>query len=106
MAYDETLADRVRDLTGLPDKKMFGGIAFLLSGTTMAVAVLGDDLLVRVGPDRDDLLAEPGVRLMDMGGRTMAGWLLVAGETLDDDVLRTWVDRGVTYAASLPPKKA
>ncbi len=105
MAYDEVLADRVRDVSGgLAEKKMFGGIAFLLAGN-MAVGVHGDDLIVRVS--RDDhaaLLAEPGARPFDMTGKPMAGWLLVAGDVLDDDVLRAWVDRGVAYAGSLPPK--
>jgi TfoX/Sxy family transcriptional regulator of competence genes len=104
MAYDEVLAGRVRDLTGLPDKKMFGGIAFLLDGN-MAVGVIGDDLLVRTGADdHDALLGEPGTKPFVMGGRTSAGWLLVAGEVLDDDALAAWVRRGVAFAESLPPK--
>jgi TfoX/Sxy family transcriptional regulator of competence genes len=105
MAYDETLATRVRELVpALGEKKMFGGLAFLLGGN-MAVGVHGDDLIVRC--DRAEhaaFLAEPGARPFDVTGRPMAGWLMVAGEVLDDDVLRTWVDRGVTYAGSLPPK--
>ncbi|HEU0132207.1 MAG TPA: TfoX/Sxy family protein [Mycobacteriales bacterium] len=105
MAYDETLAERVRDLAGgLPEKKTFGGLAFLLDGN-MAVGVMGDDLLVRCGPDdQPALLTEPGVRPFVMGGRTSAGWLVVAGEVLEDDVLRTWIGRGVAFAGSLPPK--
>jgi TfoX/Sxy family transcriptional regulator of competence genes len=104
MAYDEVLAGRVRDATGLPEKKMFGGIAFLLSGN-MAVGVHADDLIVRVSKESyDALLGEPGAKPFDMTGRPMTGWLLVSGEVLDDDVLRTWVDRGVSYAGSLPPK--
>jgi TfoX/Sxy family transcriptional regulator of competence genes len=105
MAYDETLASRVRDLApDLSEKKMFGGLALLLSGN-MAVGVHGDDLVVRVAKESHSaLLAEPGARPFDVTGRPMAGWLMVAGEVLDDDVLRTWVTRGVTYAASLPPK--
>jgi TfoX/Sxy family transcriptional regulator of competence genes len=105
MAYDEALASRLRDLApGLSEKKMFGGLALLRDGN-MAVGVYGDGLLVRVSPgEHDALRAEPGVRPFDMGGRTMAGWLLVGGEVLDDHTLRAWVSRGVTYAASLPPK--
>lgn len=104
MAYDETLADRVADLTGLRSKRMFGGIAFLLDGN-MAVGVIGDDLLVRTGPERHEaLLAEPGAKPFVMGGRASAGWLLVSGEELDDDVLAAWVRRGVEFAESLPPK--
>jgi len=105
VAYDEVLAERVRDLAGgLAEKKMFGGLALMLSGN-MAVGVLGDDLLVRVPRESmDAMLAEPGTRPFEMGGRVSQGWLMVAGEALDDDVLRSWVTRGVAYAESLPPK--
>lgn len=104
MAFDEVLADRVRDLCELPEKRMFGGIAFLLNGN-MAVGVHGDDLIVRVAKaDHEALLAEPGARPFDMTGRPMAGWLLVSGEVLDDAVLAAWVSRGTAYAGSLPPK--
>ena len=104
MAYDEVLADRVRELCGLPEKKMFGGIAFLLNGN-MAVGVHGDDLIVRVAKaDHEALLGEPGARPFDVTGKPMAGWLMVSGEVLDDDVLGTWVERGTAYAGSLPPK--
>ena len=104
MAFDDVLADRVRDLCGLPEKRMFGGIAFLLNGN-MAVGVHGDDLIVRVAKaDHEALLDEPGAKPFDMTGKPMAGWLLVSGEVLDDDVLATWVKRGTAYAGSLPPK--
>lgn len=106
MAYDDVLADRVHDAAGpgLVAKRMFGGIAYLLDGN-MAVDVHGDDLIVRVDKaDHEALLAEPGARPFDITGKPMAGWLLVSGEVLDDDVLRRWVARGVTYAATLPPK--
>jgi TfoX/Sxy family transcriptional regulator of competence genes len=106
MAYDEVLAGRVREVagSGLAEKRMFGGLAFLLAGN-MAVGVHGDDLIVRVArDDHAELLREPGARPFDVTGRPMAGWLLVAGEVLDDDVLGRWVDRGVTYAGSLPRK--
>jgi TfoX/Sxy family transcriptional regulator of competence genes len=110
MAYDEELAGRIRELIagerGLSEKKMFGGLAFLIDGN-MSVAASGQGgLLVRVDPDEADALVQkPGVELMEMGGRSMAGWLRV-----DVDVLRTkkqlagWVERGVGFARSLPPK--
>ena len=109
MAYDEGLATRVRevlgDQPGLAEKKMFGGLAFLLHGN-MACGVRGDDLMVRVDPELGDAaLAEPGVRPFDMTGRPMKGWLLVDpdGHAEDED-LRRWVDRGLAHAGSLPPK--
>lgn len=104
MAYDEVLAERVADLCALPVKRMFGGITFLVSGN-IACGVIADDLLVRVPLDEYDVaLTEPGVRVFDLTGRVMTGWVVVAGETLDDDVLGDWVGRGVAYAGSLPPK--
>ncbi len=109
MAYNEGLADDIRALLAeqpnIVAKKMFGGIGFILSGN-MAVGVLGDDLLVRVTPEQYDALrAEPHVRLFDMTGRAMRGWLVVepAGFTLDSDLER-WVALGVAVAESLPPK--
>lgn len=109
MAYDEGLATRVRDVLGeqpgLAEKKMFGGLAFLVYGN-MACGVRGDDLMVRVAADAADAaLDEPGVRASDMGGRPMKGWLLVGADGyVEDDDLRRWVDRGLAYANSLPPK--
>jgi hypothetical protein len=109
MAYDEGLATRVRDLigerSGVTEKKMFGGLAFLLHGN-MACGVRGDDLIVRVAADASDAaLAEPGTRPFDLSGRPMNGWILVGpdGHGEDDD-LRRWVGRGVAYADTLPPK--
>jgi TfoX/Sxy family transcriptional regulator of competence genes len=108
MAYDEALAERIRAM--LPDepvveKKMFGGLAFLVGGN-MSVAASGQGgLLVRVDAQQtDSLLREPGAALMEMGGRTMNGWLRVGSEVLDDETLQLWVDRGVGYARTLPPK--
>jgi hypothetical protein len=108
MAYDEALAERIRAM--LPDepvveKKMFGGLAFLVGGN-MSVAASGQGgLLVRVDPkETESLLREPGAGLMEMGGRTMNGWLRVGPDVLDDETLQLWVDRGVGYARSLPPK--
>jgi TfoX/Sxy family transcriptional regulator of competence genes len=109
VAYDEGLATRLRDLIGaqpgLAEKKMFGGLAMLLHGN-MAVGVHGEALVVRTEPSQQErLLAEPGARVFDLTGRPMKGWLLVdpAGCAEDDD-LRRWVDRGLTFARSLPPK--
>ena len=109
MTYDEALATRLRDLVGaepgLAQKTMFGGLAMLLHGN-MAVGVHGDALIVRTDPaEQEQLLAEPGARVFDLTGRPMKGWLLVdpAGCTEDDD-LRRWTARGITYARSLPPK--
>jgi hypothetical protein len=110
MAFDEKLATRIRSLLedrdGLQEKKMFGGIAFLLNGN-MACGVNGTDMIVRIAPEEtDDALAEPGVRMFDLsGGRPMKGWIMVAAEaTTKAKDLRRWVDRGTAYAGSLPPK--
>jgi len=110
MAYDEELADRIRDLLAaepVVEKKMFGGLAFLINGN-MSVAVSGQGgLLVRVKPEETDkLLAEPGAFEFEMGGRgPMQGWLRVNDEVLDKKTLTKWVKRGIAYARSLPPKK-
>ncbi|OXY96692.1 TfoX/Sxy family protein [Streptomyces diastatochromogenes] len=109
MAYDEGLAERIRDRLGadpdVAEKRMFGGIAFLYRGN-MAVGVTGDDLMVRVGPDATDAaLARPGARLFDMTGRPMRGWVVVAGSAVaEDDVLGEWIEEGRAFAAGLPPK--
>jgi TfoX/Sxy family transcriptional regulator of competence genes len=109
MAYDTSLASRVRDVLGdnpeVGEREMFGGIAFLLSGN-MAVGVSKDELMVRVDPDEyEDVLAQPGVRAFDMTGRPMRGWVLVAPEaTAEQADLRRWVGTGVDFAATLPPK--
>ena len=110
MAYDEVLAGRIRELTaGEPvvEKKMFGGLAFLLGGH-LAVAASGQGgLMVRVEPAQTEaLLDEPGAAPMEMAGRAaMAGWLRVDAQAVDDDeALATWVQRGLDHAGSLPPK--
>lgn len=109
MAYDEGLAQRIRERLGtdpgVSERRMFGGIAFLLHGN-MAVGVSGDDLMVRVGTDGTEAaLTRPGARLFDMTGRPMRGWILVDGAALtEDEVLGGWVDEGYEFAASLPPK--
>jgi TfoX/Sxy family transcriptional regulator of competence genes len=110
MAYDEDLANRIRELiaaeVGLTERKMFGGLAFLIDGN-MSVGVSGQGgLMVRVDPDETEaLVTKPHARPFEMRGREMQGWLRV-----DDEGLRTkrqlepWVRRGVAYARSLPPK--
>lgn len=109
MAYDEGLAQRVREVlvdeAGLTEKRMFGGIAFMLDGN-MACAVTDADLMVRVGKESADALSEqPGVRISAMAGRPMKGWLLVSAQaTEQDEALAGWVGRGVDFARSLPPK--
>jgi hypothetical protein len=110
VAYDERLADRIRGLVvdeqGLTEMKMFGGLAFLINGN-MSVSASGQGgLLMRVDPEQTDgLLDEPHAELFVMRGRAMDGWLRVdpAGLERDED-LKRWVDRGVGYARSLPPK--
>ena len=110
MAYDEDLAARVRKLvsgqTGLTEKKMFGGLAFLIGGN-MAVGVSGQGgILVRVDPDESDaLVARTPAEPMEMRGRSMRGWLRVEPEEVAGDAeLAEWVDRGTAYARSLPAK--
>jgi hypothetical protein len=108
MAYDDALAerirDRLRDNAGVVEKKMFGGLAFLTYGN-MTVGVHGDDLIVRLDPaGTDEALAQPGVRPFDITGRPMRGWILVAGEALDDAVLDRWIGRAADFVATLPPK--
>jgi TfoX/Sxy family transcriptional regulator of competence genes len=109
MAYDEALAQRIRaalpGIPGLTEKKMFGGIAFLVDGN-MACGVSKDSLMVRMSPDATDAaLAQPHVRVFDMTGRPMKGWIIVepAGIQSDDDLNR-WIAQGVAFAQSLPPK--
>ncbi len=109
MAYDETLATRVRTALrgqeGVVEKKMFGGVAFMLRGN-MCCGIVKDELMVRVGPDGfDDALRQRHARPMDFTGRPMKGMVYVgaAGLRKDPD-LAAWVRRGVEFAASLPAK--
>jgi TfoX/Sxy family transcriptional regulator of competence genes len=109
MAYSEELAARIRDeiagRSGVSERKMFGGIAWLVNGH-MAVGTLGDDLMVRL--DRDDAdraLAEAHVGPMDFTGRPMRGFLKVdAAGIAEDAALARWIDEAADHAASLPPK--
>ncbi len=110
MAYDEELAERIRQLVGggpdVTEKRMFGGLAFLV-GDNMAVAASGQGgILVRVDPEESDaLLAKTAARPMEMRGREMRGWLRVDAEGVRTRrQLEPWVKRGVKYARSLPPK--
>ncbi len=109
MAYDEQLADRIRraagDELGVGEKKMFGGLCFLLHGN-MAFGVVGDELMVRVGPDAwAEALRQPHAREMDFTGRSMKGFVYVGVDGLAEDAdLQAWLDRGVAFAGSLPAK--
>ncbi len=110
MAFDEALARRIRDLAAdtpaLTEKRMFGGLAFLVNGT-MAIAASGQGgILVRVDPDESaELVAETAAEVAVMRGRPMEGWLRVAAEDVQTtDSLAPWVERGTKYAGSLPAK--
>ena len=109
MAYDEELADRIREQlasrSGVTERKMFGGIAFMVAGN-MACGVLGEDLIVRLGEeDGENALAEEGVRPFDFTGKPIKNIVYVSPDrTSDDDGLSEWVDAGADFAASLPPK--
>jgi TfoX-like protein len=111
MAYDEALAQRIRELVagepGLTEQKMFGGLAFLIGGN-MAVAASGQGgVLVRVDPaESASLVAGSHVQPMEMRGRLMHGWLIVEREQVGTaPQLAEWVERGVAFARSLPAKK-
>ena len=111
MAYDEDLANRIRELIAgeadVTEKRMFGGLAFLIGGNMAVAASSQGGLMVRVEPEETAaLVAKPNARPFEMRGREMQGWLRV-----DDEGVRTkrqlepWVKRGVAYARSLPPKR-
>ena len=109
MAYDEGLAQRVREILseslGYEEKKIFGGIGFLLHGN-MACGVIRDDLIVRVGAENySEALLQPDVELFDMTGRAMTGWVIVKEPGYrKDSNLEDWVNQGVSYSLILPPK--
>ena len=111
MAYDEKLAERIDQILDklnppkLIDKKMFGGIGFLVQGN-MACGVHKDALIVRVGPEAyESALEKPGVGVFDITGRPMTGWVMVAGAAVaEDEMLAEWVKQGLTFALSLPAK--
>ena len=110
MAYDEELANRLRELLagedGITEMKMFGGLAFLLNGH-MSVSASGQGgVLARIDPEETEaVLKRPNVSLMEMRGRTMDGWVRVAPEGVKTKrQLQGWVDRSVGYVKTLPPK--
>ncbi len=109
MAYDEKLAERIRTklkgTRGLTEKKMFGGVGFLINGN-MACGVHKQDMIVRLSnEDSDAALKLAHLRLFDMTGRPMKGWIMVEPQgTTSEKAVHGWVEKGVTYARSLPPK--
>ena len=115
MPYDEVLAERVRTvlaakartLTDTVEKKMFGGLCFMVGGH-MCCGITGADLLVRVGPDQhESALSQPHARPMDFTGRPMKGIVYVAAEGFSaDDQLERWLDMGLDFVKGLPPKTA
>ena len=110
MAYDDELAERVRAILarrrGVSEKKMFGGLSFLVNGH-MCCGVVGEDLMVRVGPDAyDDALERKGARPMDFTGRPMKGMVFVDRSGYARSAsLEGWVEQGLAHARSLPPKR-
>ncbi len=110
MAYDQELAGRIRQLIGsdpeLTEKKMFGGLAFLIQGNMAIAASSRGGAMVRVDPAQSDaLVAITNATLMNMRGRDMPGWLRVSSDDLrTDDQLAHWIEIGTRYACSLPPK--
>jgi TfoX/Sxy family transcriptional regulator of competence genes len=110
MAYDEGLIQRIReflaDQSTLDERKMFGGIAFMVQGN-MACGVLNDALIARVGPEQyREALENPYTSPFDITGRAMKGWVMVGpGGYESEDGLRSWIRRGVDFALTLPPKR-
>jgi hypothetical protein len=110
VAYDENLGARIRalmaDREGVTERKMFGGLAFMVDDR-MAVGVIGDELMVRVGPEAHaEALARPHVRPMDFSGRPMQGYVYVGPAGISADAeLADWVGAGADYAATQPPRK-
>ena len=110
MAYDEVLAARLRDElageAGLTERRMFGGLAFLVDGNMAVSASSRGGLLLRVDPTQTDaLVSPPHVDRFEMRGRALDGWLRVDPQVVSSaEALRSWVSRGVSYARSLPPR--
>jgi hypothetical protein len=110
MAFDESLATRIRDALGrtkgVEEKKMFGGVGFLLDGNIL-VGVWKDSLVVRLGPDEGQAaLREPHVREFDITGRAMKGWVLVGPEGVqDEEPLTDWIERATRFVRTLPAKE-
>ncbi len=111
MAYDEALAARIRDLVAgeplITERKMFGGLAFLIGGNLAVAASSTGGIMVRVDREEGErLLATTPAHPMEMRGRRMSGWLRVdTDDVSDDEALEEWVQRGATYASTLPPKQ-
>ncbi|TML60067.1 MAG: TfoX/Sxy family protein [Actinobacteria bacterium] len=111
MAYDEELAERIRELVAgepaLTEKKMFGGLAFLIGGNMVVAASGQGGLLVRVDPEESEtLVAASAARPIEMRGREMPGWLRMdSDQVATQEELSPWVERGVSYARSLPAKQ-
>ena len=108
MAYDETLAARIRDAFGprtdLREQKMFGGLAFMV-GSHMCCGIVGDELMLRVGAGAEELLEKPHVRPMDFTGRPMKGFVFVSPEGVATDAtLEEYVERALAFVGTLPPK--
>ncbi|HVV89388.1 MAG TPA: TfoX/Sxy family protein [Solirubrobacterales bacterium] len=111
MAYDEELAEEVRERLAaadgeLTEKKMFGGLGFMLDGNLTVAASRRGGLLVRTDPaDAEEVEALPGVEPMESRGRRMPGWVFVSAAALDSEAaLDAWVDRALAFVATLPPK--
>ncbi len=109
MAYDKGLAQRVREIfeeePEFAEKKMFGGICFLLFGN-MVCGIIKDDLIVRIGADQyEEMLTMPHTRKFDLTGKPLKGWVIVLSEALDsDEDLNDWVQRAISFVRKLPPK--
>jgi TfoX/Sxy family transcriptional regulator of competence genes len=110
VGFDEGTAQRVRDTlghaTGLTERKMFGGVAFMLDGN-MCCGVIEQDLVVRVGPEHyDEMVREPHARPMDFTGRSLRGFVYVAPAGFDTETaLEQWIARGVDFVRTLPAKR-
>ncbi len=109
MAFDETHAERIRQRLArrknVEEKKMLGGVGFLLNGNLL-VGVWKDSLIARLGPDEgDEALREPHVREFDITGKPMKGWVLVEPEGVEDDQLKDWIQRAVKFVGTLPAKE-
>jgi TfoX-like protein len=109
MAYDERLADRIRaklkGTRGLTEKKMFGGVGFMVNGN-LACGVNKQDMIVRLSDDDSEAaLKRAHVRAFDMTGRPMKGWIVVGAEGVaTDKTLQGWIDKSLAFAKTLPPK--
>ncbi|WP_067990314.1 TfoX/Sxy family protein [Nocardia pseudobrasiliensis] len=111
MAYDEQLADRIRDALGpdlpqMTEKKMFGGLAFLLGGNMTVAATRNGGMMVRVAPEEaDSMIDGEYITPMTMGGREMRNWLRITPDLLtDDNTLTEWIARALRFARTLPTK--